>query len=281
MIITIANHKGGVGKTVITTNLAFTLLGSPKCKSVLVVDMDPQANTSDILCKELNHVKVHVSELLRYTVIENVNFSKPNDKLTVLENMIKEASVTTVMPDQKIITLITSDLSLTKTKIEISSRESFTNFKIREFIKYISKDFDFTLIDTPPSIELLTFASIASSDYILIPIQLDNHAIEGAIDIIDDILPIVNQYYNPATRLLGVVVNTFEERTRIGKLTLQKVREIFGQFLFNTTISRSVRITELGFLKGTVTDIPGSKSYEEFKLLTEELLARIERTKSQ
>jgi len=275
MIITIANHKGGVGKTAITTNLAFSLLKVPECKNVLIIDMDPQANTTDIICKESNHISSYVSGLLKYAVTENVNFSEPNEKLAHLETMIKESTVTTIMPDQKILSLIPSSLELTKTKIELSTRESIANFKIKELIRYISKNYNFTLIDTPPSIELLTFSAIASSDYVIIPIQLDSHAIKGAIDIINDILPIVNQYYNPRTKLLGIVINTFEERTRIGKLTLPRVKEMFKELVFESTISRSIKITELGFLKTALTDMPGSKSYEEFKKFTKEVISRL------
>jgi chromosome partitioning protein len=279
VIISISNHKGGVGKTILATNLATYLLNY--FDRVFVVDMDPQGNASDILCKENHILKRRVSDLLKYAVMENVNFTDSNNKRDKLEEMAREATVITMRGPHKTLSIITSSLDLTKTKIELAARESVANFKIKEMISFITKEYDIVIIDTPPSIELLTFSAIAASDYVIIPLHLDSHAVKGAIDIINDILPLVKQYYNPRCSVLGVVVNTHETQTKIGKMALPKVQEIFGDLIFGTKISRSVRVRELGIIKSTLDRVSvGTKSDKEFNSLTHEVYERIVRGRS-
>ncbi len=276
IIISVCNHKGGVGKTAITANLATYLL--KYYNKVFVVDMDPQGNISDIMASNYSDLlKTRISDLLRYAVSEDVDFRYKNDKRDKIESMASEAIVDIAYGD-KLIAVITATLSLTKTKIELAAQENIANFKIRELIRFISSRYDLVLIDTPPSIELLTFSSLASSNYIIIPIQLDAHAVNGALDIIKDIMPKVKQYYNPTLELLGVVVNTHESNTRVGRLALARINEIFGDLLFNTKISRSIRIGELSIMKEPLAKVSsGTKSDKEFQLFAEEVYRRIQK----
>ncbi len=276
IIISICNHKGGVGKSTMSANLAVYLL--EYYNKILVVDMDPQANVSDILCK--HDIKTRISDLLKYAVNEHVDFKTSNDKRNILEEMAKKAIVETIY-NQKKIGIITSSLDLTKTKIELTARESIANYKIKEMLRYISQSYDLVIIDTPPSIELLTFSSLASSDYIIVPIQMDAHSVKGAMDIIEDIMPKVREYYNTGLQLLGIVINTHESHTKIGKLALPKIQELFERSafkgcIFDTKISRSVRVGELSLMRTTLDKVSsGSKSDIEFRAIAKEIYKRI------
>ena len=188
--------------------------------------------------------------------------------------MVKEATYDTFI-NKKQLSLITSSLKLAKTKSQLTAEESIASFKVSELIKYIAQDYDLVIIDTPPSLEILTFSSIASSDYIIIPVQLDSLSINGAFDVINDILPAVRRYYNPHTKVIGVVINLYSN-TKVAKVTKKKIKEVFGEYVFNTAISRSVRMQELSVLRNTLNQVsPKSKSSLELSSLAEEIYYRL------
>lgn len=273
IIVSISNHKGGVGKTALTGNLSAYLLNY--FGKIFVIDMDPQGNVSDILFKNSNAINTRVSDLMKFAVFNNVDFSKRNEKRDEFDELAASAIVETVYEGKKL-SFITSSLDLTRVKIELTARESVANFKIKEMISHITRDYDLVIIDTPPSIELLTFSSIAASDYVIIPIQLEAHAVKGAMDIVNDIMPLVRQYYNPRCQVLGVVINTHEGHTKIGRMALPKIEELFGNTIFNTKISRSVRVGELSLMKATLDQVStGTKSDKEFRALALEVYRRI------
>lgn len=272
MVLSIVNHKGGVGKTTIAVNLALYL--SKYYKKILFMDFDPQGNASDMLCPNCE-VPYKTSDVLKKLIMDNVGFSSDNQKKQEFDKVFQASLVCKAVGDS-ILCVMTSDLELTKTKIELTARESLANFKIKEMIDYYSKQHDLTIIDTPPSIELLTFAALASSNYFIIPVQLNTHAVKGAMDIINDILPIVQTYYNKNCQLAGVVLNTHEPRTKVGKVALKTLEDLFKEKFFNTKISRSIKINESNILKTSLQlSSSGSKSDKEFKSLAKEVYERL------
>lgn len=276
MVLSIVNHKGGVGKTTIAVNLAIYL--SKYYKKILFIDFDPQGNASDMLCPNCE-VSYKTSDVLKKLVLDSVSFSVDNTKRQEFDKVFQASLVCKAVGDS-ILCVMTSDLELTKTKIELTARESLANFKIKEMIDYYSKHYDLTLIDTPPSIELLTFASLAASDYFIVPVQLNTHAVKGAMDIINDILPIIQTYYNKNCQLAGVVLNTHEPRTKVGKIALKTLEDLFGDKFFSTKISRSIKINESSILKTTLhLSSSGSKSDKEFKSLAKEVFERLQGAK--
>ena len=274
-IITVANHKGGVGKTTLSVNLSSGLL--KYFDKVLIIDFDPQANTTYWICKEHGSISTTVSELLRYYALNDVKNSP--DYMAKFNQMLKEATIDYISGDKQM-SLITSSLKLSEVKIELTARmNSF--FKIKDMIKHITPFYDIVIIDTPPSIELLTHSAIAASDFVLIPVIADAQAISGALDIVNNLLPAVREYYNPFTKLLGVVFNQ-NSRTNVARVTKKKVNELFSDSVFKTVISHSVRIGELTLLRDTINNTaPTSKSAKEYTALTDEVYQRITGAKNE
>jgi chromosome partitioning protein len=177
------------------------------------------------------------------------------------------------------ISLIGSSLDLAAAKIELSKFEGTVYFKIVEIIRYLSEGYDLTLIDTPPSLEMLTASAIYASDYILLPIQLDLMAIKGATDILKNILPTAHKYYNPSIRVLGVIANMHKD-TRSQRVSNEVAKKTFGEYLFKTILSQSEKIKSLSVTRGTVdAHSPKSKSGDQFQALAKEVHDRIERGK--
>jgi chromosome partitioning protein len=273
-IISVTNHKGGVGKTSLSVNLSQYFL--KYVDKVLVIDMDPQAHATWWLCKYADSVSATISDVLKFGLfndIEDLEMRKQFKELVV------KATYDRFMDSNKQISVITSNLGLADTKVELSSsmQESIKYFRIREAIRFIAKDYDIVIIDTPPSIELLTWAAIASSDYILLPVQLDALSISGAKDVMNKIVPAIRKYYNPDIRILGMVINLHHD-TKVSRISEEIIRETFKDYLFRTFISRSVRVGELATIGETLNKVsPKSKSAKEFESLTKEILERLDK----
>lgn len=269
-IITIANHKGGVGKTTIILNLASYL--TKYYKKILVLDFDPQANTTWGLFNLSEHQKVHIQDVLKYGVTHELETQEDYDSFN---EVIWSARVEMTKNDGQI-SLIGSSLDLAAAKIELSKFEGTVYFKIVEIIRYLSEGYDITLIDTPPSLEMLTASAIYASDYVLLPIQLDLMAIKGATDILKNILPTAQKYYNASIRVLGVIANMHKD-TRSQRVSNEVAKKTFGDYLFKTILSQSEKIKSLSVTRGTVdAHSPKSKSGDQFQALAKEVYDRIE-----
>ena len=219
-VIAIANQKGGVGKTTTAINLAASLAVLEK--KVLIIDADPQANTTS-----------------------GLNFSPDNDqKRTLYEVMIgtidiRDALIQTELHDLQ---MIPSHINLVGAEIEMietPDRESI----LKQRLAPIRDDYDFIIIDCSPSLGLITINSLAAADSVMIPVQPEFFALEGLGKLLQTIRLVQNQV-NTELTIEGFVVTMFDGRTKIHAQVVNELREHFKEMVFNTIIQRSIRLSE-------------------------------------
>jgi len=252
-IISVANQKGGVGKTTTAINLSACL--AMVGRRVLVLDLDPQANaTSGLGLEKLEGASAYRPLLGEGDLLDKI---RPTafDRLSI----------------------IPSEVDLCGAEIEIARAEDHLQRLARLTRPVRESDrFDFILIDCPPSLGLLTLNAFAASDYLVIPLQCEYFALEG-ISMSHKVLGQVRQNgINPRLELLGVVMTMFDARTRLSAQVVEEVRQHFGPIVFDTVIPRSTRLAEApSFGKPIVHHdkySPGAAAYE---VLAGELLQRI------
>ena len=217
-IISIANQKGGVGKTTTTINLATSL--SAIKKNVLIVDADPQGNASTGLGVSYNNRKPSIYEMI-------------HERKLLLEG-IKD----TLIPGLKI---IGANTDLAAAEVEL------TNFENREYVfKSIFAEinnFDFVFVDCPPALGLLTINSLVASDTTLIPLQSEFFALEGLSALMKTI-KIIQENFNKNLKIEGILLTMLDKRNSLSSLVEKDVRQHFGKQVYKTTIPRNVKISE-------------------------------------
>ena len=247
-IIAIANQKGGVGKTTTAVNLAAALgdLG----KAVLLADTDPQGNTTS-----------------------GVGVDRRNCRVSAYEVMIggakaKEALVKT---EFKSLTLLPSHIDLAAAEIELASLENRESM-LKNALAPIRGEYDYILIDCPPSLGLITTNALTAADTILIPIQCEYYALEGLSQLMNTVRRVKRQY-NSLLDIEGVLLTMYDGRLNLTQQVVEEVKKYFPRKVFKTVIPRTVRLSEApGFGQPELYyDRPsrGSKAYQE---LAEELL---------
>jgi chromosome partitioning protein len=251
VIISITNQKGGVGKTTTAINLAAAL--ATKGMRTLLVDLDPQANST-------------MSYLDRRTVEKSMF-----DVLTETEVGLKDVVRPSELPN---LDIAPARISLAKIESKLLG-EIDGHFRLRDKIDGARKKYDAILIDTPPTLGMITVNAMVASSHILIPIQSSYFALEGTDDLLETIEKIKARP-NPTLRILGVVITLHDKRTVIGKDVYDQIASVFGDKVFKTTISKSVRLEESPAHRESIfTFAPRSSGAAEYYSLSEEVLSRV------
>jgi len=251
VVICIANQKGGVGKTTTAINLAAAL--ATKGLKTLLIDLDPQANST-------------MSYLDRRT-IEKSMFDVLTEKGVMMSHVVVHSPL-------KNLDVAPARIALAKIESKLLG-EIDGHFRLRDKLDGARKRYDAIVIDTPPTLGMITVNAMVAATHILIPIQSSYFALEGTDDLLETIDKIKARP-NPALRLLGVVITLHDRRTVIAKDVYDQIRTVFGDKLFKTTISKSVRLEESPAHRESIfTFSPRSTGAAEYYSLSEEVLSRV------
>lgn len=251
-IITVANQKGGVGKTTTAVNLAAAL--ALKGYPTLLIDMDPQANTT------MTFVDLATVDRNIYDVL--------TDRQIALDTIIRSTSLDRL-------DIVPARIALAKLESQLIG-EIDAYYRLRDRLRSLRRTYDFAIIDTPPALGLLTVNALVAAHSVLIPIQVSYYALEGTEDLMETIQK-VRQHANPRLQVIGVVVTMVDRRTVLARDVIEQVRHMFGPLAFHTIIGRSVRLEESPAYRESIhTYAPDSPSAQEYRALAEEVLKRVQ-----
>lgn len=249
-VISIANQKGGVGKTTTAINLAASLAAVEH--PTLVIDIDPQSNTTSGLGIESKTVSNSVYEVM-------VGGVEANDA-------IRET-------DLPFLDLIPSHINLVGAEIEMIDREQRERI-LQKAIDGLSEQYDFVIIDCPPSLGLLTINALTASDSVIIPVQCEYFALEGLGQLLNTI-KIVRQHLNTELAIEGVLLTMYDTRTRLSDQVAEEVRKYFDDRVFESVISRNVRLAEApSFGKPALLYDSTSTGAKNYLALAKEIIQR-------
>jgi len=254
-ILTVANQKGGVGKTTTAINLAAAI--AQRKKKTLLIDLDPQANAT-------------------------IAFFDSADVLTSMFDVLGDhhAEMASIVKPTKDPLLFVAPAKLALAKLEQQLAGQFdAPFKLKDALAPLLKDYEYIVIDTPPALGILTVNAMVTSTHLVVPIQAAYFAIEGTDDLLET-YERIRARPNPALKVLGVVITLFDKRTNISRDTHEQIRATFGDALFKTRISKNVRLEESPAYKETVFSYaPKSSGAEDYKKLAQEVFQRVQETR--
>jgi len=251
-VICITNQKGGVGKTTTSVNLAY-FLAKDKFR-VLLVDVDPQGNASSGLGLDKNALEATMTEVM-------IGVSDLND--VIQQTAFKNFDLAPTTPQ------------LANAEVEMAGmKQKFTMLK--RAIDSVRDNYDYIIIDSPPSLSLLTVNGMIAADYLILPVQTEFYALEGVAQLLES-MAMVRKAMNPQLKLLGVVATMYDKRTSLSIEVLAEVEKYFKDKVFETTIPRNVRVAEApshGVPVGAYDKFSkGAKAYKDLAREVEERTA--------
>lgn len=246
--IAIANQKGGVGKTTTSINLSASL--AAKGKKVLVIDTDPQGNTTSGFGVEKNDLDNTVYELM---------LSECSIKECILNDVIDGVSI------------IPSNVNLAAAEIELIGVDQ-KEYILKREVEWIKDGFDYIIIDCPPSLSMLTINAMTTADTVLVPIQCEYYALEGLSQLIHTI-NLVKERLNPDLDIEGVVFTMYDSRTNLSMQVVENVKSNLSQKVFQTLIPRNIRLAEAPSYGMPINAYdPKSAGAEAYMQLAEEVI---------
>lgn len=254
-IIAILNQKGGVGKTTTAINLGAYL--AKKGKSVLIVDADPQANATSGLGLEKSRLSATLCDVL---------LGKAEMSRAIAETEIENLYV------------LPAEARLASVEVELAAQDR-REFALKDNVADKPSDYDYILIDCPPSLGLLTVNTLVAANQVLIPVQAEYYALEGLSQLLQ-VMQQVGRTFNPDLELLGVVMTMYDQRTSLSEQVYEEVKKHFADKLFDTVIPRNVRLAESpSFGKPISEHDKWSKGAKAYKKLASEVIKSSEGSK--
>jgi chromosome partitioning protein len=251
MIVAIANQKGGVGKTTTAVNLAAAL--AMRGKKTLLVDLDPQANSS--------------ISFLDLSMVGASTYDAIGDRTSLAQIIVP-----TPLPN---LFIAPARIALAKLEARLVG-ELDAHFKLKDKLAELDGQYHHIVIDCPPALGLLTVNALVAATHLLIPIQSSYFALEGTDDLLETIEK-VRQRPNPGLRILGVVITMHDKRTALARDIREQIQKVFGGKVFRTVISKSVRLEESPAYKESIfTFAPESSGATDYYSLCEEVIERAE-----
>ena len=252
IVIAIANQKGGVGKTTTAINLAAGL--AMRGRRTLLVDLDPQANSS------ITYLEARTAQRSMYDVLSNGGS-------TPLSSVIESTRVPNL-------DVAPSRIALAKLESQLVG-ELDAHFRLKDRLAEVKDTYEFVVVDTPPALGMITVNALVAATHLLVPVQSSYFALEGTDDLLETVEKI-RARPNPELKLLGAVITLHDKRTTLSRDVHKAITDVFGDRLFHTTITKSIRLEESPAHKEPIfTFAPQSSGAYEYYRLCEEVIERV------